>query len=354
MIINILLYRVFPHPLTTPRETDMPNESTRFLLIPIVTVLTLTFLLAYPSQARLVDKVVAIVNGEVVTSTELDQASQAIFTKLRQTTPSAKLEEALAKARQETLTEMIEDLLIAQKAREFEIEVTNEEITAAIERISSDNGMTVAQLYKELGKSNVNEEEYRRKLGSQIRRSKLLNYEVGSRIVISEEKARQYYDTVYTKREIAAGYHIMQIGFTWGAPESSSSTREGASQRAENIRKMVLEGQDFRELARSFSDLPSGKDGGELGFFKEDEMAAHMRGIIVDLQPGQVSNVVEASGSFQFFLLLDRNIGGKAEFAPFEFVNDQIQDKLGQEELKTNYGKWMKELWDQALIKELL
>jgi len=332
----------------------MLTTPARLSLLPFITAFILTFLLVYPSQAKLVDKVVAVVNGEVITSTELDQASQIIVAKLRQTTPYAELEKALTEARKETLNELIEDLLIAQKAREFKIDVTTEQINNAIERIAADNGLTVAQLYKELAKSNITEEEYRRKLGNQIRRSKLLNYEVGSRIVISEEKARQYYDTVYTRQKIAGGYHIMQIGFTWGTEESSSSTREGASQRAENIRKMVLEGQDFRELARSFSDLPSGKDGGDLGFFKEDEMAEYMQKIIVALQPGQISDVVEAPGSFQFFLLLDRNIGGKAEFAPFELVSGEIEGKLGQEELKKNYEKWMKELRDQALIKELL
>ena len=332
----------------------MPNTPTRFSLLLLLATFILTYPLAFSSQAELVDRVVAVVNGEVITSTELEQASQGFYSKLRQTTPSAELEKAMAEARKETLTEMIEDLLIAQKSREFNLEVTDEEISAAIERIAADNGMTTAQLYKELQKSNVSEEEYHRKLGSQIRRSQLLNYEVGSRIVISEEKVRQYYDTVYTKQEMAVGYHIIQIGFTWDTPSSSSSTKEAASQRAESIRKMVLEGQSFRELARSFSDLPSSKEGGELGFFKEDEMADYMREAIVDLPPGQISDVVEFPGSFQFFLLMDRNIGGKAEFAPFEFVIDEIQQKLGQKELKKNYEKWMKELRDQALIKELL
>ena len=327
---------------------------TRFSLLALIPAIFLAFLLTAPCQAKLIDKVVAVVNGEVITSIELEQAAQAIVTKLRQTTPPAKLPEALAKAREATLDELIEGLLIVQKARELEIKVTTEDIDNSIKRIAADNGLTLEQLYKELAKSKIDEEQYRRKLGNQIRRSRLLNYEVGSRIVISEEKIRQYYDTVYTKQEVADGYHIVQMGFTWGTPQSSSSDKAGARQRAENIRKMVAEGQDFRELTRSFSDLPSRKDGGDLGFFKADEMADYMRKIIVDLQPGQISEVVEAPGSFQFFLLLARNIGDKAEIAPFELVSDEIRGKLGQEELQRNYQNWMKELREQALIKKLL
>jgi peptidyl-prolyl cis-trans isomerase SurA len=336
-----------------PRATAMLTITARFSLLPLITAVILTFLTACPSPAKLIDKVVAVVNGEVITSIELEQAVQGIVTKLRQTTSPTKLTEALAKAREATLNEMIEGMLIVQKARELEIKVTTEDIDNSIKKIAADNGLTLAQLYKELTKSNVNEEEYRRKLGNQILRSKLLNYEVGSRIVISEEKIRQYYDTVYTKQEVADGYHIIQMGFTWGTPQSSSSNKEGARQRAENIRKMVKEGQDFRELTRSFSDLPSRKDGGDLGFFKEDEMADYMHKIIIDLQPGQISEIVETPESFQFFLLLARNIGGKAEIAPFELVSDEIRGKLGQEELQKSYQNWMKELREQALIKKL-
>jgi peptidyl-prolyl cis-trans isomerase SurA len=315
--------------------------------------LLLTFLVVCPADAELVDKVVAVVNGEVITNIELEQALQGVNNRIRQSVPPAELENALANAREKTLDEMIEGLLIVQKARELKIDVSNEEITLAIERIAGDNGLTPDQLYEEMKKSNIREEEYRLKVGNQIRRSKLLNYEVRSRIVISEEKARHYYDTVYTKQKMPDGYHIMQMGFTWGSPESSSTTREGASQRAESIRKMVIEGQDFGELARSFSNLPSANEGGDIGFFKEDEMADQMRRIITDLQPGQVSDIIETNKSFQFFLMVARNIDGKAEFAPFELVSIKIQNHLSQEELEKSYQNWMKELQDQAFIKKL-
>jgi peptidyl-prolyl cis-trans isomerase SurA len=331
----------------------MLNTTAKFSLLPFLTAFILTFLLYGPSEAKLVDKVVAVVNGEVITNIELEQALQGIKARLRQNTPPAEMEKALAKARETTLDGMIENLLIAQKAKELKVEVTSEEITGAIENIAAENGLTVDQLYDELKKNNVKEDEYRRKMANQISRSKLLNYEVRSKIVISEEKARHYYDTVYTKQQMADGYHIMQIGFTWDSPESSSTTREGARLRAESIRKMVAEGQDFRELAQSFSDLPSSKEGGDLGFFKEDEMADQMRKIIINLQPGQISDIIETQGSFQFFLMLARNIGGKAEFAPFELVSSKIQNELGQKELNKNYQNWMKELLDQALIKKL-
>ena len=101
-----------------PRTTSMLTITARFSLLPLITAFILTFLMACPSPAKLIDKVVAVVNGEVITSIELEQAAQAIVTKLRQTTSPAELPEALAEARKATLDELIEGLLIIQKARE--------------------------------------------------------------------------------------------------------------------------------------------------------------------------------------------------------------------------------------------
>lgn len=321
--------------------------------LPIVVTILLC-LTASPSQARLVDKVVAVVNGEVITQTELTKAGESIFRQLQQQTPPAKLDEALTKARHQLLTDLIENMLVGQKAKERGINVTEQDIDAAIDRISQDNGLTSEQLYSELKKTGVSKEEYRHKLEGQIRRSRLVSYEVQSKIVISEEKAREYYDTVYSKRETAAGYHLLQIGLTWGTPESSSATQDKAKSRTEGIRNLALAGQDFRELARSFSELPSAKDGGDLGFFAEDEMADGMKAAIVGLKPGQTSALVETTNSYHFYRLLTKNIDGTPEFAPFADVSAEIMKHLRQKELDLRYEKWLREIKDQAIIKELI
>ncbi len=325
----------------------------RYLLF-ILTATILICLNSNPIQARLLEKVVAIVNGEVITQTELASASHNIFTQLRQSTPALELDEALAKARRQVLAGLIEDLLVNQKAQELRINVTEQDLDNAIAKISQDNSLTPAQLYIELQKTGVSKDEYRHKLASQIRRSRLVNYEVQSKIVISEEKAREYYDTVYSKQETTEGYHLLQIGITWGTPESSSDTQEKARTRAEGLRNLAIAGQDFRELARSFSELPSAKDGGDLGFFSGDELAEYMKEIIVGLKPGQTSVLIETPYSYQFYRLIAKNIDGTQEFAPFADVGAEIIEHLREEELNRRYKKWLQEIKDQAIIKELI
>ncbi|MFO7607023.1 MAG: SurA N-terminal domain-containing protein [Desulfurivibrionaceae bacterium] len=304
-------------------------------------------------QARVIEKVAAVVNGEVITQTELDKAARDTLSEVRQNTPKSRLDEKLQAARQRILDEMIEDLLIKQKAEELQISVSEEDIDNAVATISSTNNLTVPELYRELERTGADREEYRRKLANQIRRSKLISYEIQSKIVVSEEEARDYYETEYTRQDTPRGYRLLQIGINWGGPESAADSKEKARKRLEGIRNLALQGQDFGELAKSFSELPSAKDGGDIGFFSEKEMAEAMRDTITGLEPGEISEIIETGKSFQFFRLLTRNLDGTPEFAPFDDVKEEIIDRLRQKGLEKRYDNWLKEIQEQAIIKKL-
>ncbi|MCA1764980.1 MAG: peptidylprolyl isomerase, partial [Desulfobulbaceae bacterium] len=206
----------------------------------------------------------------------------------------------------------------------------------------------------ELERTGADRKEYRRKLANQIRRSKLISYEIQSKIVVSEEEARDYYETEYTRQDTQRGYRLLQIGISWGGPDSAADSKEKARKRLEGIRNLALQGQDFGELAKSFSKLPSARDGGDIGFFSEKEMAEVMRDNITGLEPGEISEIIETGKSFQFFRLLTRNLDGTPEFAPFDDVKEEIIDRLRQEELEKRYENWLKEIQEQAIIKKLI
>ena len=333
----------------------MPITKKRDSLLFIIAVSIVFFLLAPPKiPAKIIAKVVAVVNGEVITSTELDRAMKDTANQIRQTTGPGKLDEALAEARKKILAELIEEMFINQRAEELNFTVTDEDINSAVENVSQSNGLSTDQLYAELAKSGISKDDYRKTLASKIRSSKLINYEVRSKIVISDEKARKYYDSVYVKQEQSTGYHILQMGFTWGKPNSSAATKDDARQRAENIRKLVVDGQNFRELAKSFSELPSAEDGGDLGVFLLDEMAEYMKSAVSVLTVGEISKVVLTPNSCQFYQLLSKNTDDKSSFSPFELVKEEIHKLLYQKELMERYNKWLKEIKEQAIIKTLL
>lgn len=327
----------------------------RFTL-PSLRLAALLSLLLLPSTRALaepVDRIVAIVNDEVITKTELEQEGRRTFAAITKNAPPAELANRLSEARKKLLKSMIDDRLLSQKAKELKFDTSSAEVEETITTMATENKLTREKLLQELASEGLTEADYRTRLGEQISRSKLINSQIRSKIVINEERARKYYQEVYLKEEPPAGYHLLQIGFRWGGKDAASATKEEARQRAERIRKLVQDGQDFRELARSFSELASAKDGGDLGAIRLRDMAPDMRELLSDLAPGQVSRVADATESVQFFQVLTINTDGHPRFPSYELVSSSIHDRLFQEEMKGRMENWMKELREQAMIKEI-
>ena len=113
----------------------------------------------------------------------------------------------------------------------------------------------------------------------------------------------------------------------------------------------IADGLAAADKARS--ELASAKDGGDLGAIRLSDMAPDMRELLINLTPGQVSRVTESSDSVQFFQVLTINTDGQFHFPPYELASSSIHDRLFQEEMKNRLENWMKELREQAMIKEL-
>lgn len=302
--------------------------------------------------AELVDRVVAVVNDDLITLSELNEEGKEFFQMVTEKTPEDELSAVLSKARREMLSRLIDRKITIQKAEEIGISVSDAEIDGAVRSILDRNKTTRENFLRQLRAMGISESKYRSSLREQILHSKLVGYEVDSKIVITEEKANEFYSKEYLKELPDNAYYILQMGFTWGG--SSGRTEEEARQQAERVREMVLAGQNFKELARQYSELPSAADGGDIGVIKENEMASYMRETIKSVRPGEVSSIVETGNAYQFFKPLAVKHGEIVTLAPFESVKEEIIELLRKREHEKLYGKWVQELREQAYIRELL
>ncbi len=317
-------------------------------IILIIACSSINFL---PLQAaELVDRVVAVVNDEVITMSEVNEEGSAFFKKVTSQAPAAQLEDALRQARENVLDNLIDKRLMEQEALKQHITVSDEEIEAAAQQMLSNNNISKEELSAQLAQMGRSYENYLSTLHSQIIQSKLVNYDIRSKIIITDDMILDYYDTNYTKHVSKGGYYLMQMGFSWN---KESTDKTAAKKRAERVRTLVVNGQDFRTLAQKFSDLPSAADGGDLGIFEEDEMASYMRDAVIRLTPGTVSEVVETPSGYQFFKLLSSQDGQIVVQASFGSVKDEIRTKLYDEKLKDEFDNWAQALKENAYIKKL-
>lgn len=312
-------------------------------------------------SGEIVDRVVAEVNDEVITLSEIEEEGRGLFRKIALEVPAEDRLTAIEQVREDILRSMIDKKLIRQEAIKQGIIVTSEEIDDMVEQMLKANNISKEQLLLELEANGADEAVYRSNIESQIYQNKLLNRDVRSKIVVTEEAILDYYDTSYTKHIPEGGYYLLQIGIGWGETEGQDldpsileQRKQSARERAERVHKLALSGNDFRELARKFSDLPSAAEGGDIGVFEESEMASYMRTAVTSLNPGGVSKIIETPVGFQFFKLLSSKEGGIVMQAPYSEVKEEIREKLYNQELREEFEQWIEGIRSEAYIRTSL
>jgi len=341
------------------RRLIMSKFLSRFFWFSALVLTFNTFLPQASRAAQLVDRVVAVVNDDVITMSEVNDAGRGYFKKINEQAPPAQVEDALSRARQEILGTLIDKKLIAQVAAKQRVSVSEAELQAATEQMLNKNNITLEMLKTQLGQMGMNFEAYQDTLRNQILQTKLVNYEIRSKIIITDNMILDYYDENYTKHVSGGGYYLMQMGFVWENPDQQSSAanqhadKSEAKKRAERVHALAANGQDFRNLAKKFSELPSAADGGDLGVFQKDEMAPYMKNAVLNLSPGEISEIIETPSGYQFFKLLSSQDGQIVVQASFDSVKEEIRTKLYDQQLKGQFDEWVRDIKEKAYIKRL-
>lgn len=320
-------------------------------------VLLLLFFFCTPHSvpAELVDRSVAIVNNDIITLSEVNELGQPLFQKAASEVPPEKLEEVMGQIRASVIQKLIDKKLLLQEAGKMQITVSEPEVDNALQRILVNNKISRQQFLEELKSMGMTEPLYREDLKGQILRSKLVNYEVRSKVIIPEEKIIDYYDLHYTEQVGSGGYYILQIGVSRNTLDANGNKLgpKKAKAKITKVHNLARQGENFKELAHQYSDLPSAKDGGDIGIFQEKEMAPFMRNAIVGLKPGQISKIVETPSGYQFFTILSSQEGQIITKVPYESVKEEIREKLYQQEMQLLYKNWIESIRDKAYIKIL-
>ncbi|KAB2887845.1 MAG: hypothetical protein F9K32_18555 [Desulfobulbaceae bacterium] len=310
--------------------------------------------------AELVDRVVAVVNDDVITLSELEKEGEPLYRDISAKTPSASLADTLQDAREHVLDRLIEKRLVAQRAKAANLSVSDAEVDAAFEQMLAQNKVSREGFLARLKNEGVTETVYKADLRDQILQGKLVNTDVRSKVVVTEEEILDYYDTHYTSKVSGEGYYLLQIGISWTDPKNPDAPEEvvrvnklEAREQAEKVLAMARDGQDFKDLARKYSSMPSAGDGGDIGVFQLDEMAPYMRDAVQSLKPGEVSDLIDTPEGYQFFKLINSQDGTIVVKTPLEEVKEQIRNTLYEERLKEAYGTWLENLKDQAYIQKL-
>ncbi len=296
-------------------------------------------LLSSLAQAVVVDRIVAVVNDEVITLSELDEAAAPLYRKyLPRAKDPVERENLIRQIRRRVLQQMIDEKLLAQEAERLEIKVSEQEIDSFIQRLKEQNHLSDEKFREFLAAQGLSYEDYRKQVAEQIKRIKLIQGHIRERIVVTPEEIKDYYRKHYLKGTNTV-YELAAIIIT--GPE--------AEKKAKAAYEELKKGVPFKEVAAKYSSLKGSGEG--LGRFKPEELAPQVREVVAKLKPGQFSKPVKVGQSWQIFKLITLKTEGAV---PLAKVRLEIENKLRQEKIDQLLQKWLKELKQKAYIRVLL
>lgn len=321
----------------------------RLLRIQIISYLMAASFLLFPdgSRGEVIERIVALVNNEVITFSELEEAGKRLFEQVQQSSLPAEREEKLKEAQRAVLDHLIENKLLEQEIKNRKVEVPDRDVDAAIGDILKQNQLTENELKMVLAKDGITYSTYRQRVRNDIGKMRLINREIKSKIVIKEEDIRKNYQENIERFTEPAEVKVQQV-FFYVSPLATEDQVAALRKEALSILERARRGEDFAKLAGRYSQGPEASEGGVLGFFKHKELRPELEEAAFKLQPGEVSGLIKSPEGFHILRVLERR-GGKPK--PFAQVESQLRDEMMQAGAERQFQEWMKALKAKAYIE---
>lgn len=298
----------------------------------------------------IVDRIVAVVNREVITQSELDEAAQALK-KSRLADPAALSPtepDPNASLQRDLLNQMIEQKLFQQEAKKSGIRVSDAELDLALKDIEERNHFPSREAFKQaVTRENVSWEKYVEDLRNQLTVLKLMNREIDSNLLITDTEVRAYYDAHPEEFQLPEQLRLKQILIR--IPEGASTeVIERKRRKAEQVLAESRKGEDFVQLVEKYSDGAERRSGGDLGAFKKGDLTPEIDRVIFSLKDGDVSPVIQTGLGFHLFKV---QVPSDLQKQPFEKVKKEIEEKLLNEKRTALRQKWVDELWGRSFVE---
>lgn len=296
---------------------------------------------------ELADKILAVVNTEVVLNSDLTglvhqlKQPEILDQALVQTIGIDKIKSS----RDSQLEYLILDKIIESEIKRLNLAVTDERVSTEIREAAKENNMTSEQLMSAVKQQGLAADDYRAFLKRKIERRSLFESEIISRLRISDEDAMSEYLRKNPHSSSAINeYSVAHIFFN---PKKDGGA-EGAMKRAENCLSKLSAGENFEALSEKFSEDPNYTNGGFLGTFKSGEFLKEIESAIADLKVGEQTKIVKSRIGYHIVKLLSRKVTSDPKF---EKEKAQIKAELMEASFSRQFKSWIQSKREDGFIK---
>ena len=307
-----------------------------------LTIIALLAMMTAVSHATVVDKIMVVVNNEVITQGEIDRILSPAYEQYKNAFSGEDLVRKLDDARQAVLAQLIEEKLILSEAKRQNVEVDEKDVKAKVEeakkRFASNEMFEQA-----LDAQRISLKELKVKFKEQLMSRKLIDQKVGSKIFITPNEVVEYYNS-HTKdfskpEEIRVSNILIK-------PKENVKVEKTVELVLE-ISKRLKAGSDFAELAKIYSEGPGARDGGAMGYVKRGDLLPEIENVFFGMKEGEVSEMIRTKIGYHFFRV-DEKKG--AEAVSMADARRPIEEVLWMGKMKEKSKEWIEDLRKHAYI----
>lgn len=287
------------------------------------------------SGSVVVDRVIAVVNDEVITMSDLQREL------LKKT--ADKSDERLM------LEDMIDRKLQMAAAKRTGMDVSDKELNDAVADIRTRNGMDAKQFEAALAKEGLTIDQYKAELREQMTLSRVFNKYVRSGLAVDEKEVRAYYDG--NPQEFSLPEEVRVRHLFLKLPEKATPAQiASVKDRAKSLYDRVAKGENFIRLIREFSESPTAQQEGDLGFLQRGQAIPEIEAAAKALKPGEIAGPLQCAEGFHIIRVEEVRTPVKQ----FEKVKDEIMKTVYEQKMENSYRTWLQSLRSDANIENRL
>lgn len=308
------------------------NDLKAYILI----FLFLTIGFSCNSFARIVEKVVAVVDDEIITLTDVRGF-------LSRYSPHGMDEKKV-------LNILIENVLIQKEAKRIGLEVSAEDVKGTLESMQQESGLNNEEFIHALKKEGLSLTDYKEQIRENILKMRIVDVMLKNKLIIKDDEIQDYYEIHRHEFVMGAKVRLQNILFTITASATEDEIKT-VYEKAEKVLELIKSGADFGELAKLYSDGPAAQLGGDLGYFTQDELMDDMGRWAFTLKEGEVSEIIKSPLGFNIIKVLEK-IYDKVR--PLDEVKEEIRSRLFSIKLEKRYEEWIEGLKRQTAIEIMM
>ena len=321
--------------------------------LPVFALLA-ALLLAIPLTAdTVVEEIVARVNNDIVTRSEFQRSRDQLLNELKQKY-GADGDARFAENEKNVLRDLIDQDLLVQKGKDMGITGDTEVIKKLDEIRKQMHLESIEEVEKAAQEQGVSFEDFKQNLRNQIVTQEVIGREVGSKMQITQDEMKAYYDEHAKELERPEQVRMSEIMVSTQPKEGEKEKKEptpeelaAAEQKAHGLLDSIHKGTSFEEVAKKSSEGPTAAQGGDLGYFKRGMLAKELEDLTFGMKPGDVSDVIRTRQGFVILKVTEHTAAG---IPPMKELEPQIQDAIYMRKLQPALRAYLTKLREDAFI----